>query len=418
MSLLPKAVAIAKDMVVAMQFGATQTLDIYLMAFVLIGVPVSIVVVAMQTTLIPALADKDASGSAGLLGGAVKLATGLLALALPIWLVLLPVALATLYPQSEPDTRQALLMACLWLIPYYFINGINWLLYGALQARKAFWPNALLPGLFPLAIMVAVWWMPGADIRSLLIGTVIGSLLEFAVLYRVLKRRRLLRLRDTAGSGLLPVVRLATPLMAGGIIAAFAPVIEQLIAFRLGPGAVSLLSFGGKVPAALNGLLVTAVGIVVLPHFAELIVRRDWGQCRMLHLRLSGIALGGGVLIAAIGMALAVSIIELLFERGAFTSADTQNAAAIMRAYLLQLPFLLLAIVSMRALVALGKTLTLTWITTGQLLLGASLAYVLSAEHGVVGVALGTSVAAMVGAVLFAMTAWHQLNSQLRNPAA
>lgn len=417
MSLLPKALAIAKDMMVAARFGATQTLDVYLMAFVLIGVPVSVVVVAIQTTLIPALVEKDAGLAARLLGGALKLATGLLVLALPFWLLLLPLGLERLYPNSEEGALDALFSACVWLVPFYFINGVNLLLYGALQARKVYWPNALLPGLFPLAILGAVWLSSGASIHSLVIGTVTGSVLEGAALCYVLRRKLMLTLSNTEGSGLMPVMRLALPLMAGGLISSFAPVVEQLIAFTVGQGAVSLLSYGNKVPAAVSSLLLTAIGIVVLPHFAELIAKREWGVCRMLHLRLSGIAFAIGILIAAVGIAFSESMIQLLFERGAFTPADTRETAAVMCVYLLQVPFLLVAMVSMRALVAMGKTLVLTWITTTQLVFACTLAFFFSSRYGVVGVASGTTAAAIIGAGILGAAAWHFFNQRSRNIA-
>lgn len=412
LSLLPKVFSLFKDVAVAASFGASQALDTYLIAFVLIGVPVSVVVVAMQTTLIPALVNKDNNGAAGLLGGAIKLGMALLILALPIWLAVLPVAFGALYPGKGEDGGHQLLEACLWLVPFYFINGINLLLYGALQARKVFWPNAVLPGLFPLAILTAIWLMSEANIHSLLIGTVAGSVLEGASLIFVLRRERLLRLWHTAGSGLMPVVRLALPLMAGGIIASFAPVVEQLIAFRLGPGAVSLLTYGNKVPAAVSSLLLTAIGIVVLPHFAELLAKREWHSCKKLYIRLSVIALGAGIVVAGVGVTLSESIIRLLFERGAFTTTDTRESAAVMSAYLLQLPFLLVAVVSMRALVAMGKTLVMTWITAGQLILAGSLAYHFSRQYGVLGVASGTAAAALFGSAILGTAAWYGFNEQ------
>lgn len=412
LSLLPKLLSIGKDMAVATRFGAAEMLDAYLMAFVLIGLPVSVMVVAMQTTLIPALVGKDEDSAAGLLGGAIKLALSLLALALPVWLAMLPWTIGMLYPNSAEGARSILFEACLWLIPYYFINGANLLFYGALQARKVFWPNAALPGLFPLAMLAALWFMPQTDMRVLLVGTVAGSMLEGTALYFVLKRGGLLRWRNTGGSGLFRVLRLAVPLMAGGIIASFAPVVEQLIAYNLGPGAVSLLNYGNKVPAALNSLLLTAIGIVVLPHFAELISRREWVSCRKLYFRLSGIALGVGVLAAGIGIILAEPIIRLLFERGAFTAANSREAADAMRMYLLQLPFLLLAMLSMRVLIALEKTVTMTWITAMQLALGGALAYAISRYFGVAGVALGTAAAAMLGSILLGWAAWRRLDEQ------
>jgi len=416
LSFLPKVLAIAKDMVVALRFGAAQTLDVYLMAFVLIGVPVSIIVVAIQTTLIPALVNKDVNTAAGLLGGAIKLVAGLLALALPAWLVLFPIAFGLLNPgNAEVSGNGRLLVACLWLIPYYFSNGVNLLLYGALQSRKVFWPNAVLPGLFPLAILVAVWLKPEADIRSLLLGTVVGSVLEGFMLFVILRRAGLLRLRQTSGSALVPVVRLALPLMAGGLIASLSPLIEQLIAVRLGAGAVSLLSYGNKAPAALNSILLTAIGIVVLPHFAELLAQQQWRSCRALYLRLSAIALGVGILVAAGAAVVAEPIIHLLFVRGAFTATDGISAAAVMSVYLMQLPFVLVAMVSMRALVAMGCTQTMTWITSIQLMLAAGLAYSFSIQHGVVGVAAGTAVASLCGATFFCAAVWYWFDQHSRN---
>ena len=418
LSVFPKALSLIKDVVVAARFGAGQALDIYLMAFVLIGVPVSVIVVSMQTTLIPALVGKDANDAAGLLGGAIKFAVALLVLALPVWLMLLPMVLNTLYPDRAEIYTNELFIACLWLIPYYFINGINLLLYGALQARKVFWPNAVLPGLFPLAILIAMWLMPGTSIRSLLIGTVVGSLCEGFVLLFISQRNCMLKLWQTSRVGLMSVVRLALPLMVGGVIASFSPVVEQLLAFRLESGAVSLLSYGNKLPTAVNSLLLTAIGVIVLPHFSELMAERQWGACRKLYLHLLAIALGVGILIVCVGSTFADVIIRLLFERGAFTAANTREVAVVMSVYLLQLPFLLVAMVSMRALVAMRRTLIMTSVSTAQLILAGSLAFLFSSHYGVVGVALGTTVAAMFGAGIFVATAWYRISEQFRSLAA
>ncbi len=413
LSLFPKLLAIAKDMAVAARFGAAQTLDTYLMAFVLIGIPVSVIAVSLQTALIPALVGRDKEEAARLLGGAVKLTLILLALALPLWLLALPWALSLMYPETEQSTRVHLLSACLWLIPYYFINGANLLLYGALQSRKVFWPNALLPGLFPLAILACLWLKPASDIHVLLAGTVAGSACEGLALLLLLRRAGGVLWRNTAGAGLLKVTRLATPLAVGGIIAALAPVVEQLITFRLGEGAVSLLNYGFKVPAALASLLVTAIGIVVLPHFAELIAQNAWRPCRALYLRLAGIVWAGGLAVASLGVVFSEAIIRLLFERGAFTANHTVEAAAVMRMYMLQLPFLLAAMVAIRALAALGKTTTMTTITAAQLLLAGCLAYALSEQLGVAGVALGTVTASFAGAMMLSWSAWTSLNNRI-----
>lgn len=412
LSFLPKFLAILKDMFVAGVFGASHALDVYLMAFVLIGVPVSVVAVAIQTTLIPALVNKDVEDAAALLGGAIKFALAMLAFALLVWFVLLPRAFEVLYPAESDGMRQQLLSACAWLIPYYFISGVNLLGYGALQARKIFWPNAVLPGLFPLAILLAVSIFQQADIRILLGGTVTGGAVEGLLLYFLLRKANLLRWGPVAKNGLSLIVRSAVPLMIGAFISALAPVVEQVIASKLGAGAVSWQSYGNKVPAALNSLLLTAVGIVVLPHFADLIVKKEWNTFSRLYSRLSGVCLLVGVTVTGIGIAFSPDVVSLLFERGAFTASDSNETSAIMRVYLMQLPFSLVAILSWRVLIAMGKTKILAWISVAQLMLGGGLAYVLSDYYDVVGIALGSTIAVILGAAMLLAMAWRQFREQ------
>jgi len=404
-------------MAVAAVFGASQVLDVYLMALVLIGVPVAVVAMALQTTLVPALVGRSPDAAAGLLGGALKWTLAILAVALPIWLAILPYALNFLYPANRESATSELFSACIWLIPYYLSNGAALLFYGALQARKVFWANALCPGMFPLAILALLAFLPQADIRVLLVGTVIGSGLECLVLVLLLLRGRLLRWNRTAGSGLLHVMRLAMPLMISTVVVSFSPVVEQMIAYRLSPGSVSLLNYGNKVPAALNSLLVMAIGIVVLPHFADLVMREEWRACRKLFLRLCLIAVGTGLLVAGAGIISADLLVRVLFERGAFTQANSEIAANVMQMYLVQLPFLLIVILSHRALIALSKTQSLAVFTMLQLVLGGLFAFMLSEPFGVMGVALGTSIGTIFGAVSLISFAWWQMTARVETPA-
>lgn len=413
LSLLPKLLVVAKDTAVAFYFGTGQALDIFLMAFVLIGVPVSVIVVALQTTLIPALIGNDEDTAVNLLGSALKLSMLSLLIVLPIWLLMLPHALNVLYPGRAESLQSNLLEACYWLVPYYFLNGINLLLYGALQARKVFWLNALLPGMFPIAILVGLWIAQEADIRILLIGTGTGSFFECLVLFAILKHSGWFKWKSTSSHGMRLILHKSLPLMFGGMLGSLAPLVEQIISFGLGPGSVSLLSYGNKVPAAVNTLLVTAIGIVILPHFADLIAAKQWRECRTLHLRLSLIIMAIGITIAAVGIIYANEIIHMLFERGAFTKTDTADVANVMRAYMLQLPFLLGAMVSLRTLAAMGKTIAMTSITATQLLLASSLAYLFSGYFGVAGVAMGTAAGALFGAGLLAWTARLGFKNQL-----
>lgn len=414
LSLLPKILVVAKDAAIAFYFGTGEALDLYLMAFVLIGLPTSIIVIALHSALVPALASKDSASAASLLTSTLKLAVILLSLALPIWLLLLPYFLNMLYPTVGEATMPGLLQACYWLIPYYFLSGINVLLDGGLQARKVFWPNAVLSAFFPIAIMASISLTQQADIRGLLIGTVAGSLFQLIALCILLVRRNAILWRANDELTLRPIFITALPLMIGGIASSFAPLVEQLIAFNLGPGSVSVLSYGNKVPIAISALLVTAIGIVLLPHFADMVAAKQWQETRTLHLRLSGILFVLGTAAALIGIVFAEDMVRLLFQHGAFSVTDSQKAAEVTRIYLLQLPFLLTAMLSSRALVAMGKTTTLATTTFLQLLLASGLAFLFSTQHGVKGVAMATVVGTALGMVLNSYVVWRSVTKQCK----
>lgn len=413
-SLIPKLLALFKDMAVAARFGASHVLDIYLMAYVLIGVPVSVIAIAFQTVLIPSLVEKNDEEASSLLGQVIKLVLILLTVALPIWLIILPKLFSILYPQTPDDSRKAILEACMWLIPYYFINGINILLYGALQARKSFWPNALLPALFPFAILAALWLVPEPRLGILLGGTVAGSGAEGLLLLSLLRKAKLIQCGRELKTGVMKLSRLAAPIVVAGIVSSFGPVLEQLIAFRLGEGAVSLLSYGFKVPAALSSLFVTAIGVVVLPHFSEIVVQKSWDTYRTLYLWACTIVILWGLAITGVCVILSGDIVRLLFQRGEFQMSHTIEATKVMRMYLFQFPLLLMLLVSQRALVAIEKTLAIGIITITQVIVSGLFSYWLSVHMGVSGVALGTTIGTFIATTLSSLAVLKCLNRLLQ----
>src|SRR5258706_8598818 len=91
-SLVAKGLGFIKEVVVAALFGLSGALDIYLVAFVLIGFPVSILLNAGQTALISALAAQRSSSTEGgrLYAATTFLTVACLAVLLPLWLLLLP----------------------------------------------------------------------------------------------------------------------------------------------------------------------------------------------------------------------------------------------------------------------------------------------------------------------------------------
>src|SRR6267143_5114199 len=123
-SSVAKGLGFIKEVLIAAAFGLSGALDIYLVAVVLIGFPLSILLNAVQTALISALASDHAiSDRGGRLYGATALVTlACLVVALPLWLLLLPSVLPWLASGFSLEKRHTLETALFWLVPYYFLN--------------------------------------------------------------------------------------------------------------------------------------------------------------------------------------------------------------------------------------------------------------------------------------------------------
>lgn len=413
-SLIGKGLGFVKELLVAASFGLSGSLDIYLMAVVLIGFPLSIFLNAVQTALISELAAEKSSSAAG---GHLCVATTLITVAcigalLPIWLLLLPHILPWLASGFSPDKQQELVTALFWLIPYYFLNGINLLSYGALQARRRYLINGLLPSITPIATIIILNTQPRTDNwRILAMALVIGSFFECFVLLRILYRNNqfaLPRLMHTPG--LKPVIDNTIALLPGTLMLAVGPVIEQAIAASMGGGTIASLGYGFKLPSALQGVLITAIGITALPYFANQLGQKRSAYCLYSLDKLTLCLFTAGMLLTIPLAFFSVEIVTLIYQRGAFDAGATSRVAPIQFAYFMQLPFALVAMLGGKAMAALGRNRIMSLYIISAVLLQSALAYALGMHCGATGIAWAATIISALLAAVYYFTARSTLN--------
>jgi len=413
-----KGLGFIKEVLVAALFGLSGALDIYLVAVVLIGFPVSILLNAVQTALISALAADQSSSidRRRLIAATALLTVACLAALLPLWLLLLPKLLPWLAFGFSPEKRQGLEAALFWLMPYYFLNGLNLLGYGVLQAKGRYFVNGLLPSVTPIAtILVLLASGSTADWHVLTTALVLGTAVECAALVIVLLRGEHLampRWQDIVRPK--PVVSASLLLLPGTLMLGLGPVIEQAIAASMDEGTNAALGYGLKLPAAIQGILLTAVGITALPFFASQLGQKRAAYCLHSLDKLTRWLLAGGMLLAIPLAVLSSEIVMLLYQRGAFDAAATSRVAPIQFAYFVQLPFAIVAMLGLKALAALGREVLVSTYITGAVLLQGALAYGLGTRYGAVGIAWAATVVSALQATanfLTARSAFHRLSA-------
>jgi len=417
---LVKAVAFVKEAVVAAAFGVGSSMDSYLMSLVIIGFPSGVLMNAAQTVFIREYVrviavHGEVAASRFLRGATLGLLLALTVL-LVAWVAFLPAILSVVGHGLAPAQRALVAANVSQLIPYYYFNGINLLGYGVLQARKAFLRSALIPIATPLFVMALVA-VSGADLHVLIGALTLGTGAETVLLLTLMSReqRSLGRasqtppsLRDFSWGTLI--------LLPGTLVSCLSPVIEQTIASGLGHGAISALGYAAKLPATLNSLLTTAIGVTILPYFSQRLSLGDERSCRLFFVRYAAILMLGGAAIAAAAVLGSGPFVRFAFQRGQFSAQNALLVTMLQQAYLWQLPGAMVGIVAIRYVAAQGRYRALTIGNLVMVPITGLLQWGLSEVWGAAGLAFGTSAGALLTAVVFFRLALHRAPESVRSP--
>lgn len=220
--------------------------------------------------------------------------------------------------------------------PALLFLGLSSLLTGVLLALKRFTLPAFTAAAFNGTIVVfALWWR---TIDGLVWGLLAGACLQMLLQLPALRDARLRWQLDWRHPALRRILRLYLPIVAGLVVDIFVRVLSYNLAISTGDENLTYMRWATTLIQFPMGLVVTALSVATLPTLS----RQALGQLTEFKQTLSGGIRLVLVLIlpATTGLfALAVPIVALLFEHGAFTSTDTAITAEVLRIYLLGLPF-------------------------------------------------------------------------------
>ncbi len=328
----------------------------------------------------------------------------------------MPWLMALLAPGFMPDPAKYDLAVLLTQIafPYLFCMSLVALLSGVLNSLHRFWAaaaapillNIVLVGAIGLAIALGYSHKPQAGI-VLATGVLIAGLAQLTMLWIAAKRAGMgLRLRRPRYTeGVQRLVKLGIPGLVSGGITQINIVVGTIIA-SLQAGAISYLYYADRLYQLPLGIVGVAIGVVLLPDLSRKLRAGDTkaamdSQNRSLELGLA-LTLPASV---ALGVA-AEPIVSVLFQRGAFTAADTPATAAALAAYAWGLPAFVLIKVFQPAFFAREDTATPMRYAAVNLVinvLGALALFFLFQSLGYyphVGVALATTLAAWANTLL------------------
>ncbi|QMV12349.1 murein biosynthesis protein MurJ [Streptomyces lincolnensis] len=344
---------LARDQALARLFGAGSETDAFLVAWTVPEFAATLLIEdGMAFALVPAFSLALARRAQGAPGDPVR---ALVASTLPR-LALAFVAVSALIAGTAPYLVEALApglpdpalaVDCTRITALCVLGfGLAGYSSAALRAHRRFVAPAAIYVAYNTGIITAMFVLGGQwGVRSAAVGVAVGSGLMVAIqlpsVWRRLRHRTADRdpvAEDPPQDGGRRTVTLA--LVATVLLFALCRqsqvLIERFLASTLPAGAISHLNYAQKVaqiPMTLSLMLCT----VTFPVVARALADGDTERARDRVERDLALAACLVLLGAATVIACAPQIIELLFQRGAFTAADTAATANVMRVYALGL---------------------------------------------------------------------------------
>ena len=204
----------------------------------------------------------------------------------------------------------------------------------ALRVHDVFAPTAAVYAAYNLGIIgMTLLLASRLGVRAAAVGLAVGSLLMVAVqLPSLLRRVRLRGLRWRPDPQFVRMLAPALPIVVFSLLRHGQVYVERFLGSFLEPGSITQLNYAQKI-AQIPMALAASVAVVSFP---ALVRSAQRGATRRLRDALEHdlrLTLALTVPSAVYLMAVAPAVVGTLFERGAFTTADTRSTAALLVLY-------------------------------------------------------------------------------------
>jgi putative peptidoglycan lipid II flippase len=411
-----RVLGLVRDQVLAFYFGAGDAMDAFRVAFRIPNLVRDLFAEgAMSAAFVPTFTREltlEGKPRAWQLANAVITAlipvTGILVIAGIIFAEPLVRLYADGYDQVPGKIELTVYLARL-MTPFLTLVAVAAVLMGMLNALGHFFIPALSPAMFNVAtITITVALVPFASalgvqpIVLVAVSTLIGGLGQLLIQWRPLKQegyvyRPSFHFRDPALARVLLLMGPGTIGMAATQINVF---VNTQFATGQGTGAVSWLDYAFRLMYLPIGLFGVSIAAASTPALSRLAATKDMAQMRTTIASAIGLMLALNVP-ATVGLiALAQPIVALIFEHGKFTEADTEATARALRFYALGLVGYSIVRIVSPAFYALHRSRIPVIASISSVVANIVLNTVLVRVMGFAGLALGTSIAAMVNALL------------------
>jgi putative peptidoglycan lipid II flippase len=395
-SLVDKALAIGKEMLIAHRFGVSASLDVFNVAYSFPGVVVLLFSGALVSAFVPLYLEwrhrscHEADSHATWLFYLTLLFFALLTL---ICFVFAPEIIHLFGYGFKPEDKQLGVIMERILILLIFIDGAGILFRGILHARKLFFHLYIAPLFVNITIIFFLFYDMGLNIYVLVWGFLIGTMMKTLYMGVALHREgfRYATPLPFDHRKMKAFWLLAIPMLGSELIANSNLMVDQVMATQLPEGSVSTLRYAFRINDFPIQVVITAISRAIFPFISEEAAAGRHANLQNIF-KYSLIFLAFLTIpITCLMVLFSEDMVVLLLKRGAFGNEAAHQTGQTLACYSLGLFFYAYTFINGTFFAALKNTKTLLYMGFVSIFLNVLLNYLFMHFFGVKGIAMSTS---------------------------
>ncbi|NQZ45276.1 MAG: polysaccharide biosynthesis C-terminal domain-containing protein [Flavobacteriaceae bacterium] len=413
-----KVVAFYKETIVASEIGLSELLDTFYLALIIPNFLQQVFIQSLKNLFIPnyIVELKKGDNVSGFQTLTLLLVLGLVGVLMILSTIFIEFSLPTIFPGHTASYYGLIQTQFYVVLPCLLFWGLTNFMAGLIEIRDKFLATSL-SALFPAisTIICVLLFRDQLGEKVLSVGLLSGSFLAFLFVFGCALKYKVLKLgKPSLSDNTRMMIRQFPPKVSSGLLTGLNGFVDQFFAAQLVVGSVAALNYGKKIPAFAVGILILALGNVLLPHFSKKITEDPIQAFKQLFKTLKSLFLTM-VIVAIILIFWSEPIIALLFERNEFTSDDTFVVSNIQKIGLVYVPFYICTLVTVKFLTAMNKNIFMAWASLWNLILNLVLNYVFMKMYGVYGLILSTTCVYILNSFIYVGFTFKQYRIQLKN---
>jgi putative peptidoglycan lipid II flippase len=407
-TLISKVFGLVRQQAIAAAFGVGPAVDAYSYAYVIPGFLLILlggINGPFHSAIVSVLAKRDKSEAAPIVETITTLVGAILLVVTLILIWKAGVFIDLVGPGLRPEVRAIAILQLQIMAPMAVLAGLIGIGFGTLNAADMYW----LPSVSPLFSSITL--IAGLGILALQLGnqinapkyvllggmvlawgTLSGAILQWLVQVVAQWRAGLgtLRLRfNWKQPGVSDVLKVMGPAtLSSGMLQI--NVYTDLFFASTIPQAAAAMAYAGLLVQTPLGIISNVILVPLLPVFSRLAAPENWPELKA-RIR-QGLLLTALTMLpmSALMITLAIPIVKVIYERGAFQNQASQLVASVLIAYAVGMFVYLARDVLVRVFYALGDGETPFRISIVNIFLNAVLDYFLVKPFGAPGLVLAT----------------------------